>query len=54
MSVVPHAQYLAVLSEVIVHLPGRAVEEGPMLLQSRNSETHQKKMVGVSRGGVPY
>ena len=54
MSVVLHAQYQTVLSEMDDQLPERAMGVGPALLRSRNSETDHQKMVGVSRGGAPY
>ena len=53
-SVVPHAQYQTVQSEMIVHLQKMAMGVGPTLLRNRNSEVDHQEMAGVSRGGAPY
>lgn len=46
MSVVPHAQYRTVLSEMMGHLPKRATGVSPTLLRCRNSVTDYKKWSG--------
>ena len=48
------AQNPVVLSAVIVYQLEELEDEGPMLLQNRNSEADHQKMVGVCRGGAPY
>ena len=53
-SVVPHAQYQRVQSEMISPLPERTMGVGLTLLRNRNSEADHQKMVGISRGGAPY
>ena len=48
------AQCPVVLSAVTVHHLEELEDEGPMLLQSRNSKADHQEMVAVSRGGAPY
>ena len=54
MHAVPSLSTPAMLSAVTVHQLEELEDEVPMLVQSRNSEAHQQKIVGVSRGGAPY
>ena len=54
MNTVSPAQNPAMLSAVTAHQSEELEEEGPKLLQRRNSESDHQKMVGVSRGGATY
>ena len=49
MSVVLHARYLTVLSEMVDHLSRKAKGVGPTQLRNRNSESDHQKIIGVSR-----
>ena len=53
-SVVVHAQYQTVLSEMNDHLPKRAMGVGPLHCCKTATAQRTIKMVGVSRGGAHY